>query len=76
MYLSLPRSPVVIMENYTIIIFILACMRGIVSLAIAIGLPATLSDSSDFPQRNTIIFISVVVVLFTFIGQGLAAVDR
>nr|WP_276900249.1 Na+/H+ antiporter [Pedobacter kyonggii] len=46
-------------------------MRGIVSLAIAIGLPATLSDGSAFPQRNTIIFISVVVVLFTLIGQGL-----
>ncbi len=46
-------------------------MRGIVSLAIAIGLPVTLSDGSAFPQRNAVIFISVVVVLFTLIGQGL-----
>jgi Na+/H+ antiporter len=46
-------------------------MRGIVSLAIAIGLPTTLADGSPFPQRNAIIFISVVVVLFTLIGQGL-----
>lgn len=46
-------------------------MRGIVSLAIAIGLPVTLTDGSPFPQRNAIIFISVVVVLFTLIGQGL-----
>lgn len=46
-------------------------MRGIVSLAIAIGLPVTLADGSLFPQRNAIIFISVVVVLFTLIGQGL-----
>nr|WP_199157902.1 Na+/H+ antiporter [Pedobacter sp. ASV2] len=46
-------------------------MRGIVSLAIAIGLPVTLGDGSPFPQRNAIIFISVVVVLFTLIGQGL-----
>jgi Na+/H+ antiporter len=46
-------------------------MRGIVSLAIAIGLPATLADGSPFPERNAIIFISVVVVLFTLIGQGL-----
>jgi len=46
-------------------------MRGIVSLAIAIGLPVTLSDGSPFPLRNEIIFISVVVVLFTLIGQGL-----
>jgi len=47
-------------------------MRGIVSLAIAIGLPVTLSDGSPFPQRNAIIFISIVVVLFTLIGQGLS----
>jgi len=46
-------------------------MRGIVSLAIAIGLPMTLQDGSPFPQRSAIIFISVVVVLFTLIGQGL-----
>jgi Na+/H+ antiporter len=47
-------------------------MRGIVSLAIAIGLPVTLADGSAFPQRSAIIFISVVVVLFTLIGQGLS----
>jgi CPA1 family monovalent cation:H+ antiporter len=47
-------------------------MRGIVSLAIAIGLPATLSDGTPFPQRNAIIFISVVVVLLTLVVQGLS----
>ncbi|MNK61966.1 Sodium, potassium, lithium and rubidium/H(+) antiporter [compost metagenome] len=47
-------------------------MRGIVSLAIAIGLPARLANGNVFPQRNAIIFISVVVVLFTLIGQGLS----
>jgi Na+/H+ antiporter len=47
-------------------------MRGIVSLAIAIGLPVTLANGQPFPQRNAIIFISVVVVLFTLIGQGLS----
>ncbi|RZK04605.1 MAG: sodium:proton exchanger, partial [Flavobacterium sp.] len=46
-------------------------MRGIVSLAIALGLPTTLKDGTPFPLRNEIIFISVVVVLFTLIGQGL-----
>jgi CPA1 family monovalent cation:H+ antiporter len=46
-------------------------MRGIVSLAIAIGLPTTLSNGMPFPQRNAIIFLSVAVVLFTLIGQGL-----
>jgi len=46
-------------------------MRGIVSLAIAIGLPHKLLDGSVFPLRNEIIFVSVAVVLFTLIGQGL-----
>ncbi|MBL0737350.1 Na+/H+ antiporter [Flavobacterium sp. GN10] len=46
-------------------------MRGIVSLAIAIGLPKNLEDGSPFPLRNAIIFISVAVVLLTLIGQGL-----
>lgn len=46
-------------------------MRGIVSLAIAIGLPKFLLDGTPFPQRNAIIFISVAVVLLTLIGQGL-----
>lgn len=46
-------------------------MRGIVSLAIAIGLPHKLLDGSAFPLRNEIIFVSVAVVLFTLIGQGL-----
>jgi Na+/H+ antiporter len=47
-------------------------MRGIVSLAIAISLPLTLSNGSPFPERGAIIFISVIVVLFTLIGQGLS----
>lgn len=46
-------------------------MRGIVSLATAIALPATLSDGTLFPERSAIIFISVVVVLITIVGQGL-----
>jgi len=46
-------------------------MRGIVSLAIALGLPLKLEDGTPFPLRNPIIFISVAVVLFTLIGQGL-----
>ncbi len=48
-----------------------AGMRGIVSLAIAIGLPATVGSGEPFPERSAIIFISVVVVLITLIGQGL-----
>lgn len=45
-------------------------MRGIVSLAMALALPVTLSDDTVFPQRNDILFVTVAVVLFTIIGQG------
>jgi Na+/H+ antiporter len=47
-------------------------MRGIVSLATALALPVTLADGTAFPQRNIIIFISVVVVLITLVLQGLS----
>lgn len=47
-------------------------MRGIVSLAIAIGLPLYLEDGTPFPMRNEIIFISIAVVLFSLLGQGLS----
>ena len=46
-------------------------MRGIVSLAIAIGLPVTLADGQPFPMRNEIIFLSITVVLLSLLGQGL-----
>ncbi len=55
----------------TSLIISLSGMRGIISLAIALGLPATLANGEAFPMRGTIIFISVAVVLFTLIGQGL-----
>ncbi len=48
-----------------------AGMRGIVSLAIALGLPTHLQDGQPFPHRHTIIFIAVAVTLFTLLGQGL-----
>lgn len=47
-------------------------MRGIVSLAIAIGLPVKLADGTPFPMRNEIIFLSIAVVLFSLLGQGLS----
>ncbi|MGC4233657.1 MAG: Na+/H+ antiporter [Niabella sp.] len=47
-------------------------MRGIVSLAIAIGLPVRLGDGTPFPMRNEIVFLSIAVVLFSLLGQGLS----
>lgn len=46
-------------------------MRGIVSLAIAIGLPVRLDNGELFPMRNEIIFLSIAVVLLSLLGQGL-----
>ncbi|HVY75725.1 MAG TPA: Na+/H+ antiporter [Puia sp.] len=48
-----------------------AGMRGIVSLAIALGLPTTLDNGDPFPMRNEIIFLSIAVVLLSLLGQGL-----
>lgn len=46
-------------------------MRGIISLALAIGLPHTLKSGEPFPFKNDIIYITTVVVLLTIVGQGL-----
>ncbi len=46
-------------------------MRGVVSLAAALAIPATLADGSAFPQRNLILFITFVVILLTLVVQGL-----
>jgi len=40
-------------------------MRGVVSLAAALSIPA------DFPQRNLILFITFIVILTTLLLQGL-----
>ena len=46
-------------------------MRGIVSLAMAIGLPKFAESGVPFPMRSTIIFLATIVVLITIVGQGL-----
>ena len=47
-------------------------MRGVVSLAAALSIPATLADGSPFPQRNLILFITFIVILLTLLIQGLS----
>jgi Na+/H+ antiporter len=44
--------------------------RGAVSLAIALSLPLTLPDGSPFPRRDLLLFLTVVIVLATLVGQG------
>ncbi|MDB6172140.1 MAG: Na+/H+ antiporter, partial [Chthoniobacteraceae bacterium] len=46
-------------------------MRGVDSLATALALPFITATSAPFPGRDTIIFISFVVILCTLVLQGL-----
>ncbi|GAB6011767.1 Na+/H+ antiporter [Viscerimonas tarda] len=46
-------------------------MRGIVSLAAALSLPLLMADGSAFPHRNTILFLTVSVVIIMLVVQGL-----
>ncbi|HEY5393251.1 MAG TPA: Na+/H+ antiporter [Hanamia sp.] len=66
---EIPQNILLSLQESVIIIW--SGMRGIVSLAIAIGLPKTLENGAPFPMRNAIIFITILVVLFTILGQGL-----
>ncbi|HYW52061.1 MAG TPA: Na+/H+ antiporter, partial [Gemmatimonadaceae bacterium] len=46
-------------------------MRGIVSLAAALGLPLVLSNGAPFPYRAEIILITMCVIMITLVLQGL-----
>jgi CPA1 family monovalent cation:H+ antiporter len=47
-------------------------MRGVVSLAAALSLPATLSNGRPFLQRNALIFLTFSAILVTLVLQGLS----
>ncbi len=46
-------------------------MRGVVSLAAALAIPATLDDGTAFPYRNLILFVTFIAILLTLVVQGL-----
>ncbi len=46
-------------------------MRGIVSLAAALALPATIQSGAPFPHRDLIVFLTFAVIFVTLVGQGL-----
>jgi Na+/H+ antiporter len=46
-------------------------MRGIVSVAAVLALPLNLPDSSPFPRRDLIIFLTFMVTLITLVVPGL-----
>jgi CPA1 family monovalent cation:H+ antiporter len=48
-----------------------AGMRGVVSLAAALALPTTLPGGGPFPAREALVIVTLTVILFTLLGQGL-----
>jgi CPA1 family monovalent cation:H+ antiporter len=46
-------------------------MRGVVSMATAIALPLTIGKGTAFPHRTEIILITMCVIVFTLLLQGL-----
>jgi CPA1 family monovalent cation:H+ antiporter len=61
----------VVTETRYLLILGWSGMRGVVSLATALALPLTMADGTVFPERNTILFITFVVILVTLVFQGL-----
>lgn len=47
-----------------------AGMRGVVSLAAAFSLPLTTKSGAPFSDRDVIIFLTLVVIVATLVGQG------
>jgi CPA1 family monovalent cation:H+ antiporter len=48
-----------------------AGMRGVVSLAVALALPPTLPGGGPFPGREALLIVTLTVIVFTLLGQGL-----
>lgn len=46
-------------------------MRGVVSLAAALSIPATIEGGMPFPHRNLILFMTFIVIITTLLLQGL-----
>lgn len=61
---SRPRASAIFVLGWT-------GMRGVVSLAAALALPALLADGSPFPQRDLIVFLTFCVIFVTLVLQGI-----
>ncbi|MGY1845648.1 Na+/H+ antiporter [Modestobacter sp. SYSU DS0875] len=48
-----------------------AGMRGVVTVALALALPATVDDGGPFPAREEVVLVSLMVVVVTLVLQGL-----
>lgn len=62
------RTPTtMLVKLHNALIMSLSGVRGAVALATAMSLPFTLSDGSPFPEREHIIYIAALVIIFTLI---------
>jgi monovalent cation/hydrogen antiporter len=63
-----PRPPRLLAHS---LVLSWAGMRGVVSLAVALALPLTLPDGGPFPAREALLIVTLTVIVFTLLGQGL-----
>ena len=63
-----PRPPRLLAHS---IVLSWAGMRGVVSLAAALALPLTLPAGGSFPAREAVLIVTLTVIVFTLLGQGL-----
>lgn len=68
---SAVRSPGVGLSNRAAAVVGWCGMRGIVTLAAALALPAGTAEASTFPYRDLILFTAFSVVLGTLVVQGM-----
>jgi CPA1 family monovalent cation:H+ antiporter len=64
------RDPIPPWQHVTVVSW--SGMRGVVSLAAALGLPLTLRGGEPFPARNLVIFLTFCVIFATLVLQGLS----
>src|SRR5262249_13182729 len=63
-----PRPPRLVAHT---LVLSWAGMRGVVWLAVALAFPATLPDTGSFPAREVVLIVTLTVIVFTLLGQGL-----
>src|SRR5207247_9077990 len=63
-----PRPPRLLAHS---LVLSWAGMRGVVSLAAALALPLTLPGGRLFPAREAVLIVTLTVIVFTLVGQGL-----
>jgi Na+/H+ antiporter len=63
-----PRVPRLVAHS---LVLSWAGMRGVVSLAAALALPLSLPSGAAFPAREAVLVVTLTVIVFTLLGQGL-----